>query len=158
MKSNTYRWIIGCLIGTIIILIAYLVLQEKDVIKVSFSECLSMAATLSSLILSIIAMLYTYYSSRDINEISNQIQNTIKEVNKQVQQVSEDTRRNSELLIRVREGILDVESALKTSSLALTAIQQETFTTEKGRQSAIENIEKTQNSMIMFLNKMKNTD
>ena len=65
MKSSTYKWIIGCLLAVIVILIAYLVVAENDIISVSFSECLSVAATLSSLILSVIAMLYTYYSGRE---------------------------------------------------------------------------------------------
>ena len=157
MKSSTYKWIIGCLIGVIVILIAFLVVKENNIICVSFSECLSVAATLSSLILSVIAMLYTYYSGRETQTISNQIQNTIKEIDKQIQQVSGDTKKNSEMLTRIREGIQDVEDAISTSSAALTTIQQAALS-EKEKQSAIENIEKTKNSMVMFLNKMRDND
>ena len=158
MKSNTssatYKWIIGCLIGVIIILIAFLVVKEANIITVSFSECLSVTATLSSLILSVIAMFYTYYSGRDTIAISNQIQNTIKEIDRQVQQVSGETKKNSEILTRITEGIQDVESAISMSSRALETIQQKTLS-EQEKQSAIENIEKTKNTMIMFLNKMR---
>lgn len=157
MKSSTYKWIIGCLIGVIVILVAFLVVKENNIICVSFSECLSVAATLSSLILSVIAMLYTYYSGRDTQTISNQIQNTIKEIDKQIQQVSGDTKKNSEMLARIREGIHDVEDAISTSSAALSTIQQGTIS-EQEKQSAIENIEKTKSSMVMFLNKMRDND
>lgn len=96
MKSSTYKWIIGCLLGIIVILITYLILSENGIICVSFADAVSMASTLSSLILSVIAMLYTYYSGRDAQNIYVQIQRTIKEINGQVEKVSEDTKKNSE--------------------------------------------------------------
>ena len=83
-------------------------------ISVSFSECLSLASTISSLILSVIAMLYTYYSGRDT-------------------------------------GNLNVVSS---SSEAFQTMQEENAS-EQERQNAIETIEKSKNSMMMFLNKMQ---
>ena len=83
-------------------------------ISVSFSECLSLASTISSLILSVIAMLYTYYSGRDT-------------------------------------GNLNVVSS---SSEAFQTMQEENASDQE-RQNAIETIEKSKNSMMMFLNKMQ---
>lgn len=158
MKNNTtYKWITGILTGIIVCLVAILVVRENDIISVSFSECLSVAATLSSLILSVIAMFYTYFSGRDTMAISNQIKETIKEVNKQVQQVSEDTKKNSEMLTKIRKGIRELEKGIDTSSEALATIRQDTFS-EQEKQAAIDNMEKTKNSMLMFLNKMREND
>lgn len=157
MKNSTYKWIIGCLIGVIIILVTFLVVKENNIIFVSFSDCLSVAGTLSSIILSVIAMFYTFISGRDTMVISNQIQSTIKEVNKQVQQVSNETKENTEVLLKVKEGVQYVENAMNTSSEALRTIRQENFS-EREKQATIDNIEKTQNSMLMFLKKMQDND
>lgn len=153
MKSHTYKWIVGCLLGIIVILITYLVLSENDIICVSFTDALSMASTLSSLILSVIAMLYTYYSGRDAQKIYEQIQSTIKEIDRQVEIVSQDTRKNSERLVRITEGVQNIISAISSSSEAIDTIQKENVS-EKDRKEAVEEIEKTKNSMIMFLKKM----
>lgn len=157
MKNNTYKWIIGCLIGVIILLVSFLVVKENDVISVSFSECLSVAATLSSLILSIIAMLYTYYSGRDTATVSSQIQKMIDEVNKQTQQVSKETQKNSEMLTKIREGIYHIANGADTYSKALETIQQDTIS-DQDKQAVIHNIENTRNSMLMFLGKMQGND
>lgn len=154
MKNSTYKWIIGCLLGFIVVLITYLVLRENNMISVSFSECLSVASTISSLILSVIAMLYTYYSGRDTGNISAQIQNTIKEVDRQVQNVSEDTRKNSETLAKIIEGTQTILNAVNSSSEAFQTIQEE-HVSEQERQNAMETIEKSKNSMLMFLKKMQ---
>ncbi len=154
MKNSTYKWMIGCLLGVIVVLITYLVLRENKMISVSFSECLSLASTISSLILSVIAMLYTYYSGRDTGNISAQIQSTIKEVDRQVQRVSEDTRKNSETLAKIVEGTQTILNVVNSSSEAFQTMQEENAS-EQERQNAIETIEKSKNSMMMFLKKMQ---
>lgn len=154
MKSNTYKWIIGCLLGIIVIMIAYLVLKENEIICVSFSETLSLTATISSLILSVIAMLYTYYAGRDTGNVSVQIQSTIKEVDRQVQKVSEDTRRNSEALAKMTDGVLLISQAINLSSEAVDTFKKKDAS-EEDKKSAIETIEKSKNTMMMFLEKMQ---
>lgn len=154
MKSSTYKWIIGCLLGIIVILITYLILSENGIICVSFADAVSMASTLSSLILSVIAMLYTYYSGRDAQNIYVQIQRTIKEINGQVEKVSEDTKKNSETLSRITDGVQNIISAVASSSEALDTIQKENVS-ENDRREAVEVIEKSKNSMMMFLKKMQ---
>ncbi len=154
MKSSTYKWIIGCLLGFIVILITYLILSESGTICISFADALSMASTLSSLILSVIAMLYTYYSGRDAQNIYVQIQSTIKEINGQVEKVADDTKRNSEILARITDGVQNIISAITSSSEALDTIQKENVS-EDDRREAIGVIEKSKNSMIMFLKKMQ---
>lgn len=113
-----------------------------------------MAATLSSLILSVIAMFYTYYSGRDAQNIYVQTQSTIKEINGQVQKVSEDTKKNSETLARITEGVQNIISAINSSSEALSTIQKENVS-ENDRREAVEAIKKSKNSMMMFLKKMQ---
>lgn len=154
MKSSTYKWITGCLLAVIAILITYLILKENKVICFSFSDALSLAATISSLILSVIAMLYTYYSGRDTGNVSAQIQNTIKEVDRQVQKVSDDTRRNSESLAKMTEGMQLISQAINLSSEAVDTFKKKDVS-EEDKQSAIETIEKSKNSMVMFLKKMQ---
>lgn len=154
MKSSTYNWIIGCLLGIIVILITYLILKETNIICIPFADALSMASTLSSLILSIIAMFYTYYSGRDAQNIYEQIQNTIKEINGQVDKISKDTKKNSETLMRITDGIQHIINAITSSSKALDTIQQENLS-ENDRREAVEVIEKSKNSMMMFLKKMQ---
>lgn len=157
MQNSTYKWIIGCLIGVIIVLVSFLVVKENNIISVSFSECLSVAATLSSLILSVIAMLYTYYSGRDTTAVSNQIQETVKEVNKQMQQMSRDMQKNAETLAKVREGIFRIANGTDTYSRVLETMQQDTLS-DQDKKAVIDNIETTQNSMLMFLGKMRESD
>lgn len=157
MKSNTYKWIIGCLLGVIIILITYLILSEVGIICISFADALSMASTLSSLILSVIAMLYTYYSGRDTQNIYVQIQSTIKEINGQVEKISDDTKKNSETLTRITDGVQNIIGAITSSSEALDIIQKENAS-ESDRKEAIEVIEKSKNSMKMFLKKMRDDE
>lgn len=157
MKSSTYKWIIGCLIAAIVILVAYLVVNENGIISVSFSECLSVAATLSSLILSVIAMLYTYYSGHETTDISSKIQGTLTEVNNQVAIISNETKKNAETLAKMIDGIQHLQNAIATSSNALKTLEQEKLT-EEDKHSAIENIQNTNNSMLMFLNRMSRTN
>lgn len=153
MKSSTYKWIIGCLLGLIVLLTTFLILKEMDVIYVSFSDSISIAATLSSLILSIIAMFYTYYSGRDALQLYNQIQNTIIQINSQVSTVSEETRKNSSILERIKEGLSCVEGAINSSALALESMNKETIS-DKEKETVINSIEDTKKSMMMFLSKM----
>jgi len=154
LNKSTYKWIIGCLLGIIVILITYLILNENDIICVSFADSLSMASTLSSLILSVIAMLYTYYSGRDTQNIYTQIQSTIKEINGQVEKVSNDTKKNSETLTKITDGIQNIISAITSSSEALDSIQKDNLS-ENDKKEAVEAIEKSKNSMMMFLKKMQ---
>lgn len=154
MKTCTYKWIIGCLTGVIVILIAFLISKEVGIITVSFSECLSLAATLSSIILSVVAMFYTFFSGRDTMKISTQIQSAIKEINTKVAQVSEEAKTNSETLVRMKDAMKDVEMAFQATSQALATFQQEQIT-EQEREIVIKNIQSTKNSMMMFLEKMK---
>lgn len=157
MKSSTYKWIIGCLIAVIVILIAYLVVTENDIISVSFSECLSVAATLSSLILSVIAMLYTYYSGRDTEKIYEKIEGTIEKVNSQVGIISDETQQNAKTLTQMINGIQDLQNAMATSANALETLKQEKLT-ESDKHSVIENIQSTNNSMLMFLDRMSSNN
>lgn len=154
MKNSTYKWIIGCLLALIVILTTYLILKENNVIYISFSDALSLASTISSLILSVIAMLYTYYSGRDTGSIFAQIQNTFKEVDKQVQKVSDDTKKNSETLIKMTEGIQLISQAINVSSEAVDTFKKEDVS-EEDKQSAIKTMEQSKNSMMMFLKKMQ---
>ena len=154
MKSSTYKWIIGCLLGIIVILITYLILSENDILCISFADALSMASTLSSLILSVIAMLYTYYSGRDAQNIYVQIQSTIKEIDVQVGKVSDDTKKNSETLARITDGVQNIIGAITLSSEALDTIQKENISENDRREAAVV-IEKSKNSMMMFLKKMQ---
>ncbi len=157
MKSSTYKWIIGCLIAAIVILVAYLIVKENGIICVSFSECLSVAATLSSLILSVIAMLYTYYSGRDTTNTFSKIQETIAKLDNQVERISSETQKNAETLAKMIDGIQYLRNAMATSANALNTLEQEELT-EADKHSAIENIQNTNNSMLMFLNRMNRTD
>lgn len=157
MKSSTYKWIIGCLIGVIVILVAYLVVNENGLISVSFSECLSVAATITSLILSVIAMLYTYYSGRDTERIYEQIGVTITKVNNQVEIISNETQKNSKTLTQMINGIQDLQNAMATSTNALKTLEQENLT-ESDKHSVIQNIKSTNNSMLMFLDRMNRTN
>lgn len=152
-NNSTYKWIIGCLLGVIVSLITYLILSEKQIICISFSEALSLASTISSLILSVIAMIYTYYSGKNTDNVFTKIQGITTEVDKQIQQVSADTRRNAETLSNITQGIRLINDAVNSSSEALDTIQNEKISAEE-KQNAKETIEKTKNSMMMFLDKM----
>lgn len=136
------------------ILVAFLVTKELGLITVSFSECLSVAATLSSLILSVIAMFYTYSSGQDTLNISNQIKNSVKEIDAKVLKISEEATANSEALANMKDTVLNVEIAILSVSQALDTLQQEQIT-EQDKEAVIENIKNTKSSMLMFLDKMK---
>ncbi len=154
MKSNTYKWIIGCLLGIIGILVAFLITKENKIIDVSFSECLSLAATISSLILSVIAMLYTYYSGRDTMNVYSQIKTSISGIDTQVLRISEKAKSNSEALEQISRAMSESVVAIQTTSKVLETVQQGKIT-EQEKKAVIESMESTKNSMLMFLNRMK---
>lgn len=151
MKGSTYKWIIGCLLGVIVVLTSFLVTKEIGIIRISFSECLSVAATLSSLILSVIAMLYTYYSGRDSSNIYSQIENSVNELDAEVLRMSEEAKANSEVLKQICVAMTEME---KTTSEVLDTLQQGQIT-EQEKKAAIESIQNTKSSMLMFLERMK---
>lgn len=149
LKNNTYKWIIGCLTFIIIILLSYLIAEESGIIYISFSEGLSIASTLSSIILSIIAMAYTYFSGRDTLHTYSQIQIMVEDVSK-------ETKKNSELLSKVKDGIQDVSNAMDKSNKVLSIIENGGIT-EHNKQVVIDEMKGSQNSMLMFLNRMNNS-
>ncbi len=154
MKSSTYRWVIGCLSGVIAILIAFLVLKETGTILVSFPDCLSLTATVSSLILSVVAMFYTFYSGRDTQKISEQIKTSISEIDNKVLRISEEAGANSEVLGEVKQGMAEAVSAIQTISKAIEKFQPDQVTQQE-KDEILKDMESTKNSMLMFLDKMK---
>lgn len=55
------------------------------------------------------------------------------------------------------DGIQHIQNAIATSSNALKTLEQEKLT-EEDKHSAIENIQNTNNSMLMFLDRMNRTN
>ncbi len=157
-ECTAYKWIIGILTGVVIALISYGVAKESGIIEVSFSECLSIAATLSSLVLSIIAMLYTHASGSDTKVLSSKIQNTVEEINKQVQVVFNDTQKNSEALETMLAAIHDIEVAKTSLSEASDFFQRDDISDQEKQRSVLAGIEKSQNSMMGFLSKIQKRD
>jgi uncharacterized membrane-anchored protein YhcB (DUF1043 family) len=105
----------------------------------------------------VIAMLYTYYSGRDTTNTFNKIQETITKVDDQVERISNETKKNAEVLIKMMDGIQDVHNAIATSANALHTLDKEELT-EADKNSVIENIQNTNSSMLMFLNRMNRTN
>jgi tellurite resistance protein len=68
--------------------------------------------------------------------------------------VSDDTKKNSETLARITDGVQNIISAITSSSEALDTIQKENIS-KNDRREAAEVIEKSKNSMMMFLKKMQ---
>lgn len=156
MKNSTLKWIIGCLVGIIVILITYLIAKEKNVIAISFADGFSIAATVSSLILSVVAIFYTFLSANDSKEVNNKIQNTIDMIDKKVLLLSEEAKKNTQVLEMISETIVTVENAVKISANTIDVIKQENITEEE-KKTVISNMENTKNSMMMFLERMKST-
>lgn len=161
LSRNTYRWIIGCLSAVIIILLVYLILRENDIIKVPFSESFSLASTISSLILSVIAIFYTYYSGKDTEKIQGEIQATVKTVNTQVEKMNELTQDNAGILQKVEE---ELQNGLGVIDLVYKAVEtiRNNDSTEEEKKRAFEtidytqrNMDSTRNSMMMFLKMME---
>lgn len=131
MKEKIYNGVIGfCVVCAII---GFVVL---GIIKDDISE----AATICSIFLSIVALIYTYFSGKEIVEMYNKIQDMLK--------------RNTDLLTKIQEGNCYIKDAISASSKALEIIQQDKLS-EKEREDVIKNMQKSNNSMLMFLNKMK---
>lgn len=161
LSRNTYRWIIGCLSAVIIILLVYLILRENDIIKVPFSESFSLASTISSLLLSVIAIFYTYYSGKDTEKIQGEIQATVKTVNTQVEKMNELTQDNAGILQKVEE---ELQNGLGVIDLVYKAVEtiRNNDSTEEEKKRAFEtidytqrNMDSTRNSMMMFLKMME---
>lgn len=161
LSRNTYRWIIGCLSAVIIILLVYLILRENDIIKVPFSESFSLASTISSLLLSVIAIFYTYYSGKDTEKIQGEIQATVKTVNTQVEKMNELTQDNAGILQKVEE---ELQNGLGVIDLVYKAVEtiRNNNSTEEEKKRAFEtidytqrNMDSTRNSMMMFLKMME---
>jgi len=161
LSRNTYRWIIGCLSAVIIILLVYLILRENDIIKVPFSESFSLASTISSLLLSVIAIFYTYYSGKDTEKIQGEIQTTVRAVNTQVEKANEMTQNNANLLQKVEKELRDVLRTIDSVYTAAETIKSKD-STEEEKKRAFEtidytqrNMDSTRNSMMMFLKMME---
>lgn len=161
LSRNTYRWIIGCLSAVIIILLVYLILRENDIIKVPFSESFSLASTIPSLLLSVIAIFYTYYSGKDTEKIQGEIQATVKTVNTQVEKMNELTQDNAGILQKVEE---ELQNGLGVIDLVYKAVEtiRNNDSTEEEKKRAFEtidytqrNMDSTRNSMMMFLKMME---
>lgn len=161
LSHNTYRWIIGCLSAAVIILLVYLILRENDIIKVPFSESFSLASTISSLLLSVIAIFYTYYSGKDTEKIQGEIQATVKTVNTQVEKMNELTQDNAGILQKVEE---ELQNGLGVIDLVYKAVEtiRNNDSTEEEKKRAFEtidytqrNMDSTRNSMMMFLKMME---
>ncbi len=161
LSHNTYRWIIGCLSAAVIILLTDLLLRENDIILIPFSDSFSLALTFSSLLLSIIAMFYTYYSGRDTEKIQGEIQTTVRAVNTQVEKVNEMTQNNANILQKVEKELRDVLGTIDSVYTAAETIKSKD-STEEEKERALKTIDSTQrdmnsarNSMMMFLKLME---
>lgn len=161
ISRNTYRWIIGCLSAAVIILLTDLLLRENDIILIPFSDSFSLALTFSSLLLSIIAMFYTYYSGRDTEKIQGEIQTTARAVNTQVEKVNEMTQNNANILQKVEKELRDVLGTIDSVYTAAETIKSKD-STEEEKERALKTIDSTQrdmnsarNSMMMFLKLME---
>ena len=161
ISRNTYRWIIGCLSAAVIILLTDLLLRENDIILIPFSDSFSLALTFSSLLLSIIAMFYTYYSGRDTEKIQGEIQTTVRAVNTQVEKVNEMTQNNANILQKVEKELRDVLGTIDSVYTAAETIKSKD-STEEEKERALKTIDSTQrdmnsarNSMMMFLKLME---
>lgn len=157
LKSNTtttYKWIVGILSFVIVLLITFGVVKENGIVSVSFAECLSVAATLSSLILSIVAMIYTFWSSRDTEKTYSKIEKSIEEIDTKVQEMSASAEQSTNSLKGMQDSLLEMAKITASISSALDTLQS-AQTTEQDKQKAIKNIRDTQSAMMMFLEKMK---
>ena len=153
-NSTTYKWIVGILTFIIVLQIAFLFVKEKDIIRVSFFDCLSVAATLSSIILSVVAMLYSFWSGRDTEKTYSQIEKSIAAIDAKVIEMSDSATQSTNALKEMQRLILDVTHGVDSISAALDTLQN-AQTTEQDKKEAIENLRNRQNAMLMFLEKMK---
>lgn len=154
MKDNTLKWIIGCLTGVIVILMTLLIVKELNIVTITFADGISVASTLSSIILSVLAIYYTFSSAREGRETNNQIQSTLTQINLKATELAELTKYNTEMLKTIQSARKDVEAAIELSSKTLDIINKQGNMTEAEKESVIQNIEKTKSSMSMFLNRM----
>lgn len=150
LTTNTYKWIVGCLIGIIVILIVYLILKENSLINITFADSLSLASTISSLILSVIAMLYTYYSGRDTENNSDKIKGAIADINIEVQKLCSETKRNEQLLNKITENTMIAKNIMNLSQEAINIMKKDNITPED-KKNAIETMEESKNSIQMFM-------
>ena len=78
-------------------------------------------------------------------------------MNSQVEILSDETQQNAKTLTQMINGIQDLQNAMATSANALETLKQEKLT-ESDKHSVIENIQSTNNSMLMFLDRMSSTN
>lgn len=158
MKDNNLKWVIGCLIGVIVILMTMLIAKELNTVTITFADGFSIASTLSSIILSVLAIYYTFASAREGRETNNQMQNALTQINLKATELAELTKYNTEMLKTIQSARTDVEAAIELSSKTLDIVNKQDAITEAEKEDVIQNIEKAKSSMSMFLNRMSKSN
>ena len=157
MKSSTYKWIIGILSFVIVLLFVFFVLSEEDIVLFSFTDAVSLTATVSSILLSVIAMFYTYWAGRDAQSTYSKTQEAIGQIEKQVEKVAFDQKKNFECLSEIVAATNSATKAISTVQNSLNSLSKKENANEE-EQEAMEKIQKARNQLEYYLNMMQKNE
>ena len=147
--SNNVKWIIGALITFNILLITYLILKELNIIEFNFADCFSVASNVVSIVLSIVAILYTFYVNRDTSQNNHSIQTIINTIDKQVSEINNITKYNAEIL----NNLSETRKQAKKINDNILKLKNHEFN-ENDRDQVINTIDDASKSMLSFLDLM----
>lgn len=149
-KITTYRWIIGILVGAIVVLLSFLIAKEFNLIEINFIDTLSVATTLCSILLSIFAIYYTFITSRDSKQLSNSMQNTLIDINQKIQSLENNMAQNNKVLNNIAKEKQNIKSSLDSVNKYLEEINNGT-TNGATQQSAIKEMNNAKSTLERLL-------
>ena len=107
-KSNLI-WTIGCLIVVIVFLLAF-ILFDKSSTESQIIGYLSFASLILSILLSIFAILFSYYSSGQIDSKLGQMENAVSKIEKSNESLSRSYISFIESLLLIREKLGSIDA------------------------------------------------
>lgn len=107
-KSN-YKWTIGCLSAGIVFLVAF-ILFDKASTESQIIGYLSFASLLLSILLSIFAILFSYYSSGQIDSKLGQMEDAVSKIEKSNESLSSSYTSFIESLLLIREKLGSIDA------------------------------------------------
>lgn len=156
--KNKGCWKICLIVAQVIIiifLIAFLIAEELDKISISFSDWISIASTIISIILSVVAIFYTIISGSESKALNDSTQRMIGDLEHKIEDLTRDIEKDSSMLVEIALSMRSVEEAAKQAHEARETIEKSDGINEIEKKKAIEKIKKAESTMGMFISLMQ---
>lgn len=108
LENKDYIWVIIFLIFTIIVLLSYIIVYDEESV-----EMVSSVATITSIILSVFAIMQTVYNSAESRMLNNETKNQLNLLSDKIKEVSEKIEIQTRTETLIKQGFLMVKTQAK---------------------------------------------